>query len=132
MRSNAAWSSGGVVRNALTVGVASGSVDALVITPGAASSLPAKIDSSTAGSGVQISSSWTAFKSGGQALLTAQGNGSGHRHQAGQSEFLDVPEQQRWRCFGDYGSDFCKRFGWQCGANIQRSDWQSIDSDHSG
>ncbi len=76
MRSNAAWSSGGVVRNALTVGVASGSVDALVITPGAASSLPAKIDSSTAGSGVQISSSWTAFKSGGQALLTAQGNGS--------------------------------------------------------
>jgi len=76
MRSNAAWSSGGVVRNALTVGVASGSVNALIITPGAAASLPAKLDTSTAGSGVQISGAWTAFKSGGQAVLTAQGNGS--------------------------------------------------------
>ena len=76
MRSNAGWSSGGVLSGTLTVGVASGSVDALIITPGAAASLPAKLDTSTAGSGVQISGAWTASKSGGQAVLTAQGNGS--------------------------------------------------------
>jgi hypothetical protein len=76
MRSNAGWSSGGVLSGTLTVGVASGSVDALIITPGAAASLPAKLDTSTAGSGVQISSAWTVSKSGGVAVLTAQGNGS--------------------------------------------------------
>jgi hypothetical protein len=69
---------GGVLSGTLAVGVGSTTVNALTIIPGAnpANANPAQINAFDQTSGVLIAGAWQSIKSGGIAVLAAQGNGS--------------------------------------------------------